>query len=303
MKNSISKLIVIVILLFNISCDKEDDHVKPVTDEEIFRLVVVVHVLHNGETVGEGSNISDERIKRQIDILNEDFRRKKGTPGFNDHPSGGDTKIEFVLAKQDPLGNPTDGIIRIDTSQFDLPNLGYNQNNAAQYSYWDPDRYINIWTALLPEETMCLVLGVSSCPETDLPGAHLIPAPGPGDADGILINHFHFGESNINCHARFGRTLTHEMGHYLGLLHPWGERDCTLNDYCNDTPPVDTFVFGRNSFSGCAGEAIMIENYMNYSNDDVMNTFTTDQIARMHYVLKNSVRRKTLPSATALRVP
>lgn len=298
--------IALVLLLFFNSCSKDSREVTPIDPdpgEEIYYLPVIVHILHGGEPVGEGPNLSAARVRRQIEILNEDFRRKKGTRGFNDHPDGGDSRIEFVLAKQDPNGNPSDGIVRIDTSSFSHPNLGYNQNNFAQYSYWDPNRYINIWTTPLPEAVSCIVLGESTGPETDLPGTHLLSLPGPGDAEGIIINWAHFGESNIDCHARFGRTLTHEMGHYLGLLHTWGGKDCIENDFCDDTPAVDDVVFGRSAFIGCLGETIMIENFMNYSDDDVMNIFTNDQIARMHYVLERHAGRKSLLSSPGLKEP
>ncbi len=78
---------------------------------EVYR-IPVVHVIHNGEAVGSGSNISAVQIQSQIEVLNEDFRRKAGTPGWNDHPRGADVRIEFVLAKRDPNGNPTTGIVR-----------------------------------------------------------------------------------------------------------------------------------------------------------------------------------------------
>ncbi|MEQ6118748.1 M43 family zinc metalloprotease [Reichenbachiella sp. MALMAid0571] len=141
---------------------------------------------------------------------------------------------------------------------------------------------------------------MASGPETDLPGTHLLSLPGEDDAEGILINWIHFGESDIECQARYGRTLTHKMGHYLSLLHTWGSGNCELNDYCNDTPAVDVTVFGRNSFEGCSGEFVMISNYMNYSDDEIMNIFTNNQVDRMHYVLNNHMGRNSLMSSPAL---
>jgi hypothetical protein len=85
---------------------------------EVYRIPVVVHVIHNGEAVGTGTNISDQRIQAQIAVLNEDFRRLPGTPGWNNHPRGADVKIEFVLAKRDPNGNPTTGIVRWNRNAY-----------------------------------------------------------------------------------------------------------------------------------------------------------------------------------------
>ncbi|MEW2923291.1 M43 family zinc metalloprotease [Muricauda sp. ANG21] len=287
--------------VFIISCSKNTDEaiLPELPDQVLFRLPIVVHVIHNGEAMGEGPNLSTDRIKRQIEILNEDFRRKKGTRGYNEHPDGGDAKIEFFLAKVDPNGKPTDGINRINASKIEVPELGYSLEHYAQYAYWPPNRYINVWTTPLNNDFMCLALGLATGPETDLPGTDLLALPKSGEPDGILINWNHFGESTIDCHARFGRTLTHEMGHFLGLLHTWGGKDCETNDYCDDTPAVDKQVFGRSPFMGCAGEMVMIENYMNWSDDEVMNTFTNDQIDRMHYVLSNHEGRKALSKSGA----
>lgn len=291
-----------------VSCEKQDapspnEPNKPLPGIDIIYIPVVVHVVHNGEPVGQSSNLSNERILRQIEILNEDFRKKEGTRGFNDLPDGGDAKIEFVLAKQTPNGEPSDGINRINSKEVNVPQLGYNQNHYAQYAYWPPAEYINIWTTPLDESLSCIVLGSATGPLTDIPGTELLLIPQPGDAEGILINWSHFGESDIDCHARYGRTLTHEMGHFLGLLHTWGGQDCEFNDHCEDTPAVDTYVYGSTPFIGCNGETIMIGNYMNYSDDEVMNIFTQNQIDRMHYVLTNHEGRNALMTSKALLNP
>ncbi|SFZ92825.1 Pregnancy-associated plasma protein-A [Flaviramulus basaltis] len=287
------------ILVMLASCEKEGIEINPSPINNVYKIPVVIHVIHNGEIVGEGTNLSVERIERQIEILNEDFRRKEGTRGYNNNPNGGDSKIEFVLAKQDPEGNPINGINRINKSIVNVTDLGYNQNHYAQYAYWNTSNYINIWTTPLPESTECLVLGSSTGPETNLPGTQLLLLPQDGDADGVLINSIHFGESDIACHARFGRTLTHEMGHYLGVLHPWAGNDCEFNDYCDDTPAVDKPVYNI-AFVGCEGELVAVNNYMSWSDDELMNMFSKDQIARMHYVLKHHQGRHALLSSSAL---
>nr|WP_299341018.1 M43 family zinc metalloprotease [Allomuricauda sp.] len=288
-----------------VSCSDDDNGAEPnpenPVNEEVMKIPVVVHVIHSGFAIGEENNLSEERITRQIEILNEDFRRKEGTRGFNTHPDSEDSKIEFVLAKQRPDGTEFNGINRIDTTSIKVDVLGYGPNHYAQYAYWNPEQYINIWTTPLPRSTECLALGIATGPDIDLPGIQHLAIPQPGDAEGILISWIHFGESEIECHARYGRTLTHEMGHYLGLLHTWGGSNCELNDYCDDTPAVDRHVFGRIPFQGCAGEQVMIENYMNYTHDDVMSIFTKDQIERMRYVLTNHKGRNALLSSPALK--
>src|SRR5690554_260816 len=298
----------LLMFLSFVSCDRHDELLPckpkvPLRGVDIIYIPVVVHVVHEGEPVGQGTNLSNERIFRQIEIVNEDFRKKEGTRGYNDHPDGGDAKIEFVLAKQTPDGELSDGINRINSKEMNVPQLGYNQNHFAQYAYWPPKEYINIWTTPLDESLSCFVLGSATGPLTDLPGTELLLIPQPGDAEGILINYTHFGESEIDCHARYGRTLTHELGHYFGLLHPWGAKDCDHNDYCNDTPAVNTEVYGQTSFIGCQNEPVMVENFMNWSDDEVMNIFTHEQIGRMHYVLSNQEGRNALMTSKALLNP
>ncbi len=307
------KLIALITIIFGliVSCSESSGVSNPEIPEngqpepglDVVTLPVVVHLIHLGEQIGEGTNLSEARIKKQIEILNEDFRKKENTRGYNNHQDGADTKIEFELAKKDPDKKSSNGINRIAQNPDSVESIGYNQNYYAQYAYWNPENFINIWVTPLPEEMECLVLGSSSGPETDLPGTKYLSIPGPNDAEGILINSIHFGESDINCHARFGRTLTHEMGHYLGLLHTWGSKVCETNDYIEDTPAVAREVFGNSKLLGCAGDEAQIENYMNYTDDSVMNMFTNGQAARMHYVLENHAGRNSLISSYALSNP
>ncbi|WP_318310222.1 M43 family zinc metalloprotease [Flagellimonas crocea] len=297
-----------IIFLFTllVSCSENDSFPEnPKAPEEplakIYRLPIVVHVIHKGESIGTGGNLSDERILRQIEILNEDFRRKEGTRGFNDHPEGDDAKIEFVLADKDPNGDDTTGIVREQFRPEEIPDEvpNFEFERFAHFSYWPSEDYINVWVAPYGEFTNIL-LGMSTGPFSDLPGSDLFQEPLPGGAEGIIVNWAHFGESDVDGGHNLGRTLTHEMGHYLGLLHTWGANDCEANDYCDDTPAVDKKVSASEPYLGCAGEDVMVANYMNYSPDHIMNIFTKEQIARMHHVIKNSPRRTSLLTSKGL---
>ena len=90
-----------------------------------------------------------------------------------------------------------------------------------------------------------------------------------------------------------GRITTHEVGHWLGLRHIWGDGDCLADDYCNDTPPAEAPNNTCAKNVSC-NSPDMIENYMDYTTDECMNIFTQDQKIRMHTVLRNSPRRKEL---------
>ncbi len=172
----------------------------------------------------------------------------------------------------------------------------------AYYSYWNPEEYLNIWTAPYLNLTD-IFLGLGTGPETDLPGHETLAKGEPFQAEGVIINASHFGKSETSSVYNLGRTLTHEIGHYLGLLHPWGSGDCELNDFCDDTPAVSMPTTACNVSIGCDGEELMIQNYMNWTPDACMNIFTRDQIARMHYVLENSPRRITLLTSKGLESP
>ena len=148
-----------------------------------------------------------------------------------------------------------------------------------------------------------MVLGQSSVPYIDLPG---LDNANPNGTTGILITTPHFGVSDISGGANLGRTLTHEMGHFLGLEHLWGKREnancTTFDDYCSDTPSVSrrTGNCKNTPITSCSGETILTQNYMDYTKDTCMNMFTIDQGIRMRYVLKNSIVRKTLITSTAI---
>lgn len=298
--------VLFVLMVLLIACNEEDvTSPLPDPEEDIYKLPVVVHILHKGEPIGVGHNLSTERIERQIEILNEGYRRKEGTRGHNEHPDGNDAKIEFVLAGTDPDGNKTNGIVRINIDTVENKNSSNSTfDHYAYYSYWNPENYINIWTLPLDESFINGLLGLSTGPETDLPGNELLPDGEPFQAAGILINSYHFGETSINSKYNLGRTLTHEMGHYLGLLHLWGDRECATNDYCDDTPPVTQNIDNCSPKpSGCDDKPVMVNNYMTWASDECVNLFTNDQIKRMHYVLENSTRRKSLLTSIGLKKP
>lgn len=268
---------------------------RAVSESIVYRIPVVVHILHTGEPVGEGFNFSDERIVTQIRTLNEDFRRKEGTPGFNAHPDGADTHIEFFLAQTDPQGNPTSGIVRINRSAVPPPSGPSDLITlSSAYSYWNPEHYLNIWCWDVGFHG--IYFGKSTFPVSNLKG---LSTEDLTVADGLFINAINFGRGEDHTLPNYdgGRTLTHEMGHFLGLLHTFGPaNDCDYSDYCEDTPPQRTATNGcpQEKPFACDGRPVMIENYMDYSYDRCMNIFTREQSERMHVVLENSPRRKSL---------
>ena len=288
------------IILF--SCSK-DDEVQPSveTTETIYTLPVVVHIVHTGEEVGIGYNLSNERIIGQIKTLNDDFRKKAGTLGYNTHPLGTDAEIEFKFAEIDPDGNSTDGIKRVNLNDIviDTENDWFF-DNLPYYGYWNKQEYINIW--VFPFEPN-IVLGQSSVPQADLPG---LEDANPNGTTGVMISTPHFGTSNLVGGSNLGRSLTHEMGHFLGLEHLWGKTEnancMEFDDYCEDTPPVSRRIGNCDGTSNlsCNEESVLTQNYMDYTDDACMNMFTKDQVIRMRYVLIYSTVRKSLIISSAI---
>lgn len=276
-------------------------------DKTVYRIPVVVHIVHNNSSnfVGGANNpnISDEQIQSQIQVLNDDYRRKAGTNGFNTSPVGADTGIEFYLARTDPQGQSTNGIVRkfYDKKvQFDPYEYG-DLKLLSDISYWPSNRYLNIWVTNLKG----LTIGYGQLP---LAADTLKSLPDTADEkiDGVVISFTIFGANNCTPAYKLycqGRTTTHEVGHWLGLFHTWGFSDCG-DDYIYDTPPT----LNGNTSTGCGpffSECIpgkrtknLVENYMDYSPDVCMNMFTTGQRSRMRAVLAVSPRRRELIVST-----
>ena len=263
-------------------------------------LPVIVHVVHNGEPIGQGSNISVAQVMSQIDVLNEDYRRRGR--GFNNHPNGADIEIEFKMALVDPDGKPlsTPGINRINGGRS-FWETSIVESTLKPNTIWDPNRYLNMWVLNFGGEDSNL-LGYAKFPtQSNLPGTNL-PAAffGQPNNDGVVMGYRFFGRvGNLSAPYDGGRTTTHEVGHWLGLRHIWGDGDCSKDDFCADTPNAgrpNTSCVASNTCNTPTGD--MIENYMDYSSDACMNIFTQCQKMRMRTVLQNSPRRKELLTST-----
>jgi len=267
----------------------------------VYTIPVVVHVVHNGEAVGVGTNISDAQVQSQIKVLNDDFRRASGTNGFNTHPDGADIEVEFCLAKQTPDGCPTNGINRMDKSavstSWDGPDLSGNTQTVLKPStYWDASKYMNIWSVKLTDNSL---LGFAQ-----LPG-------GSANTDGVVVSYKYFGSNddpNVSLSGAFnlGRTMTHEVGHYLGLYHTF-QGACSDGDFCTDTPAIAAYNSGcptttPDSCPLSTGND-MIENYMDYTNDACMNVFTNDQKSRIIAAITTTSNRPTTLSSNACTAP
>ena len=289
----------------------------------VYTIPVVFHVINNGEAIGTGSNVSQAAIQSQIDVLNEDFRRLLGSNGYNTNSVGADTQIEFCLAQRRPDGSAftagQPGVNRINrsTAGFSAPPYAdtyvdatikpytYNNGVATATRGWDPNKYLNIWLCNLSGG----ILGYAQFPESPLGGIGC--GTTSSATDGVVFMYNSIGKSAITKNPapyNEGRTATHEIGHWLGLRHIWGDASgtCGLDDFCNDTPIAADANYGcptgTNSCTTFPGND-MIENYMDYTDDKCMNTFTNDQKTRMRIVLENSPLRLNLINSDACTPP
>lgn len=272
-----------------------------------YKIPVVVHVIHNGEPVGTGVNISDAQILSQIEVLNKDFQRANTdanlTPGdFLPVAAGFD--IEFVLAKQTPEGLPTTGIVRKNGERFSWPPFDPALNAV---SYWPSRDYLNIWVTRLGSG----FLGYAQFPISTLPGLEDINEDDTlATTDGVVVNYQEFGVGSANPQYNLGRTTTHEVGHFLGLRHIWGDSfGCSPDDYVTDTPVQGTETYGCDGLNhpeadGCSLMK-MFQNYMDYTDDLCMNLFTQGQVDRMITILEDTdvPRRNSLLTSHGLEDP
>jgi hypothetical protein len=255
---------------------------------EVARIPVVVHVLYNSDE----ENISQEQVESQIEALNRDYRNTNPPanipPAFQ--PLAADPLIEFALATRDPDGNATTGVTRTNTSIATFP---YNPNDPKTtdklnklikydehgHAPWPREDYLNLWACSL---------GGGLLGYAQFPG-------GPAATDGVVILNRAFGTVGLAAAPgnpfNLGRTAVHEVGHWLNLLHIWGDDGggCDGSDNVADTPNQADANYNKPAFPHItcdnAPNGDMFMNYMDYVDDDTMFMFTAGQVDRMNATL------------------
>lgn len=209
----------------------------------VTQIPVVVHVMHKGEAVGTGTNVSDDDVKRGIQYLNNYWRKVSGTPGFGD---GVDLKIEFSLAVQDPNGNCTNGIDRVNMSGVPAyVNNGVNRreadgipdyqsgggiNSLKEYSIWNPTQYYNVWIVDEIDNANCFSGGSYTAGYAFYASSH-----GQLYDGSVVLICSYLEESDT--------TWAHEMGHAFNLPHTFDGDDTNndgTGDQCGDDDIADT---------------------------------------------------------------
>jgi hypothetical protein len=309
------------------------------TTSTIYNIPVIFHVLHSGTAVNtasatSGRNLSAAQINSQLAILNADYR--KLNTDLNTYVTqssflnvSADVQINFCMAKVDPNGIELvePGIDRIKVSTMGWISLPYPryyiESNVKPASSWDPTKYFNVWILEFGGADVG-TLGYAQFPT--IPSSNLSPvsdmygiASGAANTDGVVIDYKFIGDTGTalgNVGTPFagydkGRTLTHEVGHWLGLWHIWGDDNGACSpgtDFVSDTPNQGGENYtcptpnGTILVDACSPSGVMYQNYMDYSDDKCLVMFTEGQKSRMQTVMANCPRRKSLTTSTVCTV-
>jgi PKD repeat protein len=251
-----------------------------------YTIPVVFHIIHTGGP----ENISDAQVNDAVAILTRDYNKMNADTSnvvtqFKNKI--GDVQIDFVLAKRDPQGNCTNGIIRHWNTSTD-----WTSGSFSKYIYsWPSNKYLNIYVVK--------TINSGAAGYTYLPGSGV---PSPADAIVALSSYVgSIGTSNVNK----SRTLTHEVGHWLNLPHVWGGTNqpgvSCGDEGVSDTPVTKGFNSCQLTNAAVCNPSIVenVQNYMDYSYCTHM--FTTGQASRMQLALNSPVGgRNNLSSSNNL---
>lgn len=275
---------------------RENSKRSKTTYDTVIRIPVVFHVIYPNF-----NEVSYEDVLWMLNELNNDFRRKNADTIrtrdiFSDRVT--DTRIEFYMADKDPQGNKCSGYeSRMSNNYYGVPsNQPFSKwhtmkfDSLKGFDAWDTKHYLNIWVCnLVAYDNKQYLAAFSTAP----PGAPNWKSVFWGDSlvDGVVMHYSYFRS------RYYSSTLTHEVGHYLGLKHVSGDPvainpdTCLYDDGIFDTPQINGANYYTCDFSinSCIDKVNdlpdMLENFMDYSDDQCRNSFTRQQSELMHKCL------------------
>jgi Pregnancy-associated plasma protein-A/Secretion system C-terminal sorting domain len=259
-------------------------------ESSIIKIPVVVHILYHTPE----EKITDAQVISQIEALNKYFRRRNNdtasTPAYF-RALAADCEIEFKLATTAPGKKFSNGITRNYT-----PITKWAADDKMKFATemgtdaWDTKNYLNIWVCNLNK-----LAGYATTPGSD------------ASKDGIVISYKAFGTTGaVQSGYNQGKTAVHEIGHWLGLKHIWGDANCG-EDGIEDTPKQASYTMGCPSTvritcgNGPYGDMYM--NYMDLTNDECVNMFTQGQKAKMRALFADGAFRSSILATNAFLLP
>jgi hypothetical protein len=286
---------------------------------DIYEIPVVFHVVYKNDE----ENLSDARLNDQLAVLNANYRRKNAdsvnTRGIFKSVAA-DAGIQFRLAK----------VVRVKTTALFKPDLLSQENQIPNQvkkvaqggsAAIDPDHFLNIWVCKIEPLSLFtiqagMILGFAYPPAglSHWPDGSAAPTK---DLEGVVVDYRAVGKAGIkfpypgrDTLNLQGRTMVHEVGHYLGLRHIWGDgsllgSSCAGEDGIDDTPKASS----QSKFdcdqtkntcvdAGATDLPDMVENFMDYSDEGCQNMFTKGQVAMMRSVLEGP-RKKLLEKVSS----
>jgi PKD repeat protein len=241
----------------------------------LYIIPIVFHIIHNYGP----ENISDAQVLDEVRILNEDYSNTNADtsaviPAFK--PIVADCQVQFKLAQLDFDGNCTNGIERIVSFEATVGN------DESKLHQWNRSEYLNVWVVKQMAQGLA---GYAYFPSATSGG--MFPV------DGVIILSAYIGSIGTSS-PMTSRALTHEIGHYFSLEHPWGNTNspgvACGDDGVNDTPVTKGWT--TCVLNGCVcdtGHHVIenVQNYMEYSYCSKM--FTQGQKQLMTATLNNSM--------------
>lgn len=276
-----------------------------------YSLPIIFHVLYKYQN-DPTQYVSADRLAEILRQVNELVKKTSTSSGV---------QFEYVLAKTDKNGNTlaTPGVEYISFDQIPMDPEQFMNNNTSKYNHllWDPNKYINVMMYQFSDNQ---TLGISHLPFT-VKGANSLSGLNETTYTTLSLSNLKFpycvsiNSKYINARSTSTKydegdivvTLTHELGHYLGLHHVFSESDnnCEDTDYCKDTPSYNRLAYEDYVRSlmpinnimqllpelaqrtNCSGSTFTSTNIMDYS-FSYFNEFTPDQYKRIHHVLNYS---------------
>ena len=247
-------------------------------DSISYQIPVVFHVYG---TSFNGRSVNDALIQQALEDLNKDFQGLNDDFGtvnqmFSDIKQS--MNITFRLAKIDPGGNQTSGIVYYDEKS------GYGNASSSDSEImedaWDNYKYMNVYIQNdLYDDDVTNNSGVAWYPISHMSDNNLAR---------VVYNGAYLA---TNTNKEFASTLTHEFGHWLNLIHTF-EGGCNGTDEVDDTPKEDGLhELECTTGTNCDGDFVNTENYMGYNGaSGCYKMFTQGQVNRMLTALQHPAR-------------